>query len=160
MGIDDSVRSLDDLYFPPASALLPSDTIAVSFQSDGLPTIKRFWARGWSPPITERMYDSLRALGLRRKDIVPPWYADAFVRRTIASVVIVGTINPVALLDTLISYKHQAFNLGWITNKGILNAASKSTAATPRRPRTSLRHSSTKSKPKRRNTSPERRMRC
>jgi predicted acetyltransferase len=44
------------------------------------------------------------------------------VGRTIAPVVIAGTINPVAFLDTLIAYKHQAYGLGWITNKGIFNS--------------------------------------
>jgi hypothetical protein len=43
-------------------------------------------------------------------------------KKTIAPVIKPDSITVSALLDSLISYKHQALALGWITNRGIANS--------------------------------------
>jgi len=53
----------------------------------------------------KRLEDSIKVRGLTIAPIAPPL-----------------TFSALASIDTLISYKHQAFTLGWITNRGILNS--------------------------------------
>jgi hypothetical protein len=48
--------------------------------------------------------------------------ADYVVRRTIAPVEPPSPFDATNFVDTLISYKHQALALGWITNQGIANS--------------------------------------
>lgn len=48
--------------------------------------------------------------------------ADRVIRKTLGPVTLPEDISASALIDTLVSYKHQAFDLGWIRNKGIVNS--------------------------------------
>jgi hypothetical protein len=52
-----------------------------------------------------RLEDSIGVRGLTIGPTAPP-----------------STFSPSASIDTLISYKHQAFSFGWITNQGIANS--------------------------------------
>jgi len=119
---EDSASNLSGLMIPAESSLLPGSSVELSFQSKGLPSIKRFWARGWARPLFEHEYDSLRALGFTKEQIQKPWYEDSFQGRTIAPQLPPVPFPPLAFLDTLISYKHQAFALGWIKNQGIVTS--------------------------------------
>jgi hypothetical protein len=53
----------------------------------------------------KRLEDSIKVRGLTIGPTAPP-----------------STFSPSASIDTLISYKHQAFSFGWITNQGIANS--------------------------------------
>ncbi len=118
----DSASNYSGLMIPAQSSLLPGSSVEFSFQSKGLPSIKRFWARGWARPLWEYEYDSLRALGYTKDQIYKPWYEDAYKGVTIAPQLPREPFVALAFLDTLISYKHQAFALGWIKNQGIVQS--------------------------------------
>ncbi len=113
-GIADTIASIDDMYTLPANAVQPGATITVSFKSQGLPSIKRFWARGWAPPLTEQAYDSLRELGQTHGDIIKPWFVDAYIGKTIAPRIPPTPFVPLSFIDTLIAMKNEAKTLGWI----------------------------------------------
>ncbi|MGH2567074.1 MAG: FIMAH domain-containing protein, partial [Bacteroidota bacterium] len=53
----------------------------------------------------QRLVDSIKVRGVTIGPTAPP-----------------ANFVPLAFLDTLISYKHQAFALGWIINKGIITS--------------------------------------
>jgi hypothetical protein len=85
------------------------------------PGIVNSYFQGFARPLEfpdEGPPDAIRAQ-LSALSIFP---ANHVVCKTIAPTAIPTSLTAMALLDTLISYKHQAFNLGWITNKGILNS--------------------------------------
>ncbi|MGH2569298.1 MAG: hypothetical protein ACRDGA_13250 [Bacteroidota bacterium] len=48
--------------------------------------------------------------------------ANRVIRKTVGPVLPPTPFVPLAFLDTLISYKHQAFDLGWIKNRGIIQS--------------------------------------
>ncbi len=50
-------------------------------------------------------------------DLTP--YGPGIVGRTIGPVQQPATLIPLVFLDYIVSLKHEAFRLGWITNKGI-----------------------------------------
>jgi len=114
---EDSISNYSGLMVPARSSLAPGDSVTLSFESKGLPSIKRFWAAGWAKPITEQEYDSLLTLGYSHSDIFKSWYEDAYKGITIAPQLPQRPFNTMVFLDTLISYKHQAFALGWLKNK-------------------------------------------
>lgn len=100
-----------------------SSASGFSFQSSGLPTIVSSFFEGTAkglgfpdePPMEiEEMLDPLirfPANTVQRKTLGPKDPPDPFIIT--------------AFLDTLVSYKHQALDLGWITNKGIANSLDK-----------------------------------
>jgi len=55
--------------------------------------------------VFKRLLDSIKVRGVTIGPTAPPL-----------------TFSPLAAIDTLISYKHQALALGWITNRGIANS--------------------------------------
>ena len=48
--------------------------------------------------------------------------ANHVLRKTVAPVAPPSSFVPLDFLETLVSYKHQAFDLGWIDNQGIVNS--------------------------------------
>ena len=110
----DTISSLDELYSPNPNLVWQGESIHVGFRSRGLPGIKRFWAEGWTPPLTTSGYDSLRALGYPDSVILKPWYQDAFIGKTISPVIQPIPFNGFNFLDTLLSYTRQSAALGWL----------------------------------------------
>jgi len=55
----DSISSVNTTFSPPQSVVKPGESSTFSFRSDGLPSIKSLWARGWAKPYSETEYDSL-----------------------------------------------------------------------------------------------------
>jgi len=96
--------------------IAPGTTLGgFTFSSKGLPSIKSYYAMAFVlPPVVEVEPDSIVGGGgfLKRSKI----------GRTLAPTDPPNPFIPLAFLDTLISYKHQAFALGWIKNQGIANS--------------------------------------
>lgn len=115
-GIGDTIASIDDMYTLPVHAVQPNATITVSLKSRGLPSIKRSYARGWAPPLTEQAYDCLRELGQAHGDIIKPWFVDAYIGKTIAPRIPPDPFVALDFLDTLISMVNEAksHDLEWI----------------------------------------------
>jgi len=111
----DSISSVDELYFPTANLVAQGENIQVGVFSEGLPSIKRYWAEGWTPPLREQTLDSLLAAGLPKSEIFPPWYQDAYQALTLAPQVPDSPFIALTFLDTLFSYTIQSRALGWIT---------------------------------------------
>jgi len=111
---EDSLSNVSGLMVPARSSLGPGDTVTLTFESNGLPSIKRFWASGWARPLLERQYDSLLALGFSANDIQRPWYEDAYKGLTISPQLPSAIFQPLNLLDTLLSYTRQSAQLGWL----------------------------------------------
>jgi hypothetical protein len=129
-GIDGFVgwfRAIPDYRLPPGQTL---DSIIMT--SHGLPGIRRFVVTPSYHPkpaieITPENEDSVY-----RNTAEPTAEQDSAELALEESIKMRGyTIGPIAppinfspsiWLDTLISYKHQALNLGWITNQGIANS--------------------------------------
>jgi len=83
---------------------------------NGLPGIATFYVEGFVP-VPEFPYGQTpdSVIG---NDV----FENSFKGKTLAPKDPPVHFVHLAFLDTLISYKHQAYNLGWITNKGILNS--------------------------------------
>lgn len=118
----DTLVDLSDQFSMPQSAVQPGDSLLVTVTSYGLPQISRFWAHGWYQPVTEQEYDSLVASGYSQDSVLRPWYSDSFRGTTVAPHVPHQEFNATTFLDTLASYKHQAFALGWIKEEGIVTS--------------------------------------
>lgn len=114
------IQSLDEAYSPPGSAIEPGDSIEFSFNSNGIPSIMRFWAQGWTKPMTEQKLDSLILEGYSLREISPKWYNNSFSVATIAPVLPDTEISPTTRLENVQDYLSQSCTeLGWITNQGI-----------------------------------------
>jgi hypothetical protein len=107
---------------PPSDGLAPGESMTFSFSSKGLPSIKLFYARSYEAPYTSDELDSLYAIGYTDVQLFPDWKENSYKGLTIAPHVFDSPIAPLAFLDTLISYKHQARALGWILNDGIVTS--------------------------------------
>jgi len=88
-----------------------------SFQSRGIPGIVTSYNQGYVP---HRWYPEGMAVD---EDLPPKWPENSVQKKTI------GPVHPppepvdgVSFIDRIISLKHQAFQLGWITNAGIKNS--------------------------------------
>jgi len=110
----DSASNNALLMIPALSSIAPGDSMRISFESKGLPTVKRFWGRGWATPLSEHEYDSLIAVGLTKNDIMRPWYEDAYGGLTISPQLPSAIFQHLNLLDTLLSYTRQSAALGWL----------------------------------------------
>jgi hypothetical protein len=119
--VDDSTTSIDDLDIPAPSSLAPGESITGSFDSKGLPAIKRFWVKGFIRPITEQIFDSLLAAGHSEDSILFPWYLAGVQGRTVSPLLPSIPFNALNFLDTIISYINQSRTLGWITNDPTAN---------------------------------------
>jgi hypothetical protein len=91
-----------------------------SFESTGLPTIVESYFEGNAallafsaepPSEMDQILDTLLTFP-----------RNTLIQYTIGPSTPPSPFIPVAFLDTLISYKHQAFTLGWIANQGILQS--------------------------------------
>jgi len=90
--------------------------------SDGLPSLTESYSQAkrgsWAWPAGGPSQSDLRAQLLRLQI-----YPNANVlRRTIGPKAISTPFTPLVFLDTLISYKHQAFEMGWIREEGIVTS--------------------------------------
>jgi hypothetical protein len=87
-----------------------------------LPGIGNYWAAGWARWFFSREEkDSLIAEGYdweKSRAIDENFFKGITVVRRSPPVPFI----PLTFLDTLISYKHQAFALGWIKNQGIVQS--------------------------------------
>ncbi|MEX1138097.1 MAG: hypothetical protein WEF53_01970 [Bacteroidota bacterium] len=92
-----------------------------SFSSDGLPGFVNSYLRGKPSSILsfpdEPPGEIARLLKPLRK-----FPNNTVIRRTLGPVSPPAQFIPLAFLDTLISYKHQAFALGWIREEGIVTS--------------------------------------
>jgi hypothetical protein len=89
------------------------------FETSILPGITDFYAEGHhdAPNFPEGMApDSIPGYD----DLTP--YGPGIVGKTVGPVLPPTPFVALAFLDTLISYKHQAFALGWIKNQGIVQS--------------------------------------
>jgi len=85
-----------------------------SYDSQGIPGITSAYIRGWvEPPSLDFEPDS--TVG---GDVIE----DSKRILTIGAVEPPSPLLPSVFIGTLISYKHQAADLGWIINKGIVNS--------------------------------------
>ncbi len=90
-----------------------------SFQSVMTPGFCTFYAEGYHPaPSFEpgMAPDSIPGY----EDLTP--YGPGIVGKTVGPVLPPAPFVTVDFVDTLASYKHQAFALGWINNQGIVNS--------------------------------------
>lgn len=102
--------------FPFLSNFLNPGVIDSSFmfESTGLPSLLASYLRGKNHPVSPPPFDE------------ELWYRDITTNSVVKSTI--GPADPPnpfvasVFLDTLISYKHQALNLGWIKNQGIANS--------------------------------------
>ena len=94
-----------------------------ALESNGLPGIVNGYFQGKTKKTVLSFPDEGPGFNLRVKLLqLRTFPSNRVIRKTIAPVPPPEPFMVLAFLDTLISYKHQAFNLGWITNKGILNS--------------------------------------
>jgi len=90
-----------------------------SFRSVSIPGIISFYAEGEHP--LPRFQPGMATDSIRGYSNLTP-YGPGIVGKTVGPVLPPDPFIAASFLDTLASYKHQAFALGWITNKGILNS--------------------------------------
>jgi hypothetical protein len=100
--------------------IAPNSSLAgFSIEISGIPGITDYYAEGYAPPpsFPEGMApDSIPGYD----DLTP--YGPGIVGKTVGPVLPPTPFVALAFLDTLISYKHQAFALGWIKNQGIVQS--------------------------------------
>ncbi|MBI4824150.1 MAG: hypothetical protein HY805_07990 [Nitrospirae bacterium] len=84
-------------------------------QSEGLPAIVTYYAHGWRelPTISEEEMPEEEDCPERNI------FINAFKGKTLGPTAPPLDFNPLSFLDYIIGMKHEAFSLGWITNKGI-----------------------------------------
>jgi hypothetical protein len=109
-----------------AKAAKPGERLSgLVMASKGLPGVRRFVARPLYDP--NDYYPSVDDVSEEEAQRIVA-QVDSDRVRIVFSGYTIGPATPpadfkrLAFCDTLISYKHQAFKLGWITNKGILNS--------------------------------------
>jgi hypothetical protein len=113
-------------WFPvePSSHAIEPGGFAGGFElrSSGMPAINNCYFQGKRTIFLEFQGGIPEGdLGKRIHDLTV-FPADYVVRRTVAPVQPPSPFVPTNFVDTLISYKHQALALGWITNQGIANS--------------------------------------
>jgi hypothetical protein len=112
---------LDDMKSPPRSALSPGDSVKLSFERTGLPSIGRFWAAGWAQWFYEDYErDSLLSAGYTEADL------HATDDKFYCGFTVIGTAVPnhlsgLAFIDTLSSFVTRSLSYGWITTQSTAN---------------------------------------
>ncbi|MBI4177918.1 hypothetical protein HY522_00660 [bacterium] len=115
----------------PKNAIGPGENVSFSFRSKGIPTVRRFWARGWVRPYFENeviayaahvtgdsTIDNMDAILDNVWDSIPSpeGYRDAYQGKILSARI--PPSNPVILCDTfildLIGHVREAAALGWI----------------------------------------------
>lgn len=107
---------------PPADGLAPGDSMTFAFRSKGLPAIKVFYAQSYAAPYATDELDSLYEAGYTDGQLFPDWRDNSYRGMTVVPHVFNEPVMPLAMLDTLVSYKHQAFTLGWIKEEGMVTS--------------------------------------
>lgn len=108
---DPASRFLD---IPPENGLAPGESMTISFKSSGLPSIMTYYAQSFAPPFNEDELDSLYELGYTDAQLFPDWKDNSYKNETVAPNTDLLNLSQTILLDTLIFYKHQCVNLGWL----------------------------------------------
>jgi len=102
------------------NAINPGKTLAgFSLRTNSLVGIIAFYAEGDHP--LPKFPPGMAPDSIPGYDDLTP-YGAGVVGKTVGPVLPPDPFIAASFLDTLASYKHQAFALGWITNKGILNS--------------------------------------
>ncbi len=104
----------DDLFRVPIHSIHPGENLSYSLESKGLPKIKPYWAEGWVEYLTVAEAESLRAAGFTDEEIHPDIRDNSYHGSSIAPQIPPSSISSSIFLDTLISYIHQAVELGWL----------------------------------------------
>ena len=117
---DDHTLSWVSWSAPDQHEISPGDSLSgFGFVSNLLPGITDFYAEGYTPP---PYYEGAAEEGpIHGYDDLTP-YGPGIVGKTVGPVLPSEPFLPIAFLETLVSYKHQAFDLGWIDNQGIVNS--------------------------------------
>jgi hypothetical protein len=98
----------------------PGSTLyGLMFHSESLPGIIQFYAEGEHP--LPKFSEGMAPDSIPGYDDLTP-YGPGIVGKTVGPVLPPTPFVALAFLDTLISYKHQAFALGWIKNQGIVQS--------------------------------------
>ena len=114
---DDSLANEADLMIPARSAIASGGSLEVSFSSKGLPSLKRFLARGWARPLTEQEYDSLLSIGFREEDIQKRWDEDGYKGNIVSPQLPPQPFVATMFLDMITGYTTQSHSLGWIKDQ-------------------------------------------
>ncbi|MCP9291949.1 FIMAH domain-containing protein [Gracilimonas sediminicola] len=111
------------IELPPENGLKPGESISISFSSEGLPAIHDFYTRGFAPPITFELLDTLYAQGYTDEEIFLDWKEESYKGITISPKEWPEDFDTSTFIDSLDSYQHRSCEeLGWITNQGICNS--------------------------------------
>ncbi|MEX1136004.1 MAG: hypothetical protein WEB89_03830 [Balneolales bacterium] len=105
--------------FPPENGLAPGESMEISFPSRGLPIVISYYTQGFVRNITMAEFDSLKEAGYTDNEIFLDWRDESYQGTTVAPKVWPDALIPEEFLDTLITYKEQSCDLGWIENQGI-----------------------------------------
>jgi hypothetical protein len=105
---------------PAKSDIMPKQSLSgFSVSSSSIPGLIQFYSEGYAKPPSfpaGMAPDSIPGYD----DLTP--YGPGIVGITIGPVAPPSPFIPLVFLDTLISYKHQAFDLGWFKNRGIVQS--------------------------------------
>jgi hypothetical protein len=116
----DKIQSIKLIGLGGESELAPGASISnFDFISVGTPGFVQYYSEGYAPPpsFPEGMApDSIPGYD----DLTP--YGPGIVGKTIGPVLPPEPFVAASFIDTLASYKHQAFALGWIKNEGIVTS--------------------------------------
>ncbi len=115
---DDDTLSWVSWSAPDQHEISPGDSLSgFGFVSNLLPGITDFYAEGYTPP---PYYEGAAEEGpIHGYDDLTP-YGPGIVGKTVGPVLPSEPFLPIAFLDTLISYTHQAYDLGWIKNQKVV----------------------------------------
>jgi len=91
-------------------------------ESPDLPGIASSYSRGGAPILAFPDEGPLNFDLVNKIARLRVFPADHVLRNTLAPFPPPKDLPPVGFVDILVSYKHQAYNFGWITNKGIFNS--------------------------------------
>ncbi len=117
---DNDKRSWVSWSAPDNRDIRPGNSMSgFGFITRFLPGITDFYAEGDHP--VPSFEEGMAPDSLPGYDDLTP-YGPGIVGKTVGPVLPPTVFSSTAFVDTLISYKHQAFSFGWIDNQGILNS--------------------------------------
>jgi hypothetical protein len=102
----------------PDDNIKPGDSLdGFNFQSAGIPAVVTFYSHGWRelPTITEEEMPAGEEEDCPERNI----FINAFKGKTIGPTAPPEELVPADFLQGIIDMKHEAMELGWVTNEGI-----------------------------------------